>query len=271
MIHQVCTGSIHSPQIQLLIVYWQLITQWATRKTGWYVQENKKFGSRCTECGVERTHSRIRNADWTSFPVSYLVPCTLSSSISWRIRQGCMRLTRTPRVGCVDFTNPMGCVWGAQISLSTVKLTSEHEKMTLLAHLSFQQNDPYAPYNTYFARYTVTWPLAHQIAHQKRKNGTYCCRSIAYQVQKYVQVPGTTSYEHSIYLALLYWVFESYIPVHTGDMISCWERCRCCSHCGYTHAGLWYFCSNKDTDCQGTWYIASCGSTNERRQALLNE
>ena len=28
--------------------------------------------------------------------------------------------------------------------------------------------------------------------------GTYCCRSIAYQVHKYVQVPGTTSYEHSI-------------------------------------------------------------------------
>ena len=27
--------------------------------------------------------------------------------------------------------------------------------MALLAHLSFQQNDPYAPYNTYFARYTM--------------------------------------------------------------------------------------------------------------------
>ena len=28
----------------------------------------------------------------------------------------------------------------------------------------------------------------------KKKNGTYCCRSIAYQVHKHVQVPGTCSF-----------------------------------------------------------------------------
>ena len=59
----------------------------------------------------------------------------------------------------------------------------------------------------YFASYTVSWPLAYLTAHQIKINGTYCCRSISYQVHKYVQVPGTTSYEHSIHLVLLYWVF----------------------------------------------------------------
>ena len=47
---------------------------------------------------------------------------------------------------------------------------------------------------------------------------------------------------------MLYWVFVLYIPVRTGDIISCWEMCRCCSHCGYNHASWWYICSNKDTD-----------------------
>ena len=74
-------------------------------------------------------------------------------------------------------------------------------KNDIVSAPKFPQNGPYAPYNTYFARYTVVWPLAYQTAH--KKNGTYYCRSIAYQVQKYVQVPGTTSYEHSIYLLLL--------------------------------------------------------------------
>ena len=145
--------------------------------------------------------------------------------------------------------------------------------MALLADLSFQQNGPYAPYNTYFARYIVAWPLAHQTTHQKEKNGAYCCRSIAYQVHKYLHdlVPGTTKYEHSIYLVLLYWRFVFYIPVRTGDIISCWERCRCCSYCVYTHACWSYICSNKDADYQGTWYIVRCGSTNEHRQVLLNE
>ena len=46
---------------------------------------------------------------------------------------------------------------------------------------------------TYFARYTVSWPLAYQTAHPKKLNGTYCCKSITYQVHKYVQTPGTTS------------------------------------------------------------------------------
>ena len=155
IIRQVCTESMHHIT-DIIVVYWQLIKKWATRKEGWDLQENKNFGSRYAEFRVERTHFRVRNPGWTSFPVSYWVPCTLSNSISWRIHERCMRLTRTQRVGCVDFTNPMGCVWGAQISLSTVKLTSEHEKMAVLAHLSFQQNDPYAPYNTYFARYTVS-------------------------------------------------------------------------------------------------------------------
>ena len=31
--------------------------------------------------------------------------------LSYGIREGCVRLIRTPRVGCVDFTNPMGCVY----------------------------------------------------------------------------------------------------------------------------------------------------------------
>ena len=67
----------------------------------------------------------------------------------------------------------------------------------MLAHLSFQENDLYSPYNAHVARYTVAWPLAYETAHEK-KPGTYCWRSIAYQVHKYVQVPGTTSYEHTV-------------------------------------------------------------------------
>ena len=76
--------------------------------------------------------------------------------------------------------------------------------MALLTHLSFQQNDSYAPSDTYLARYTVAWPLAYKTAHTKKKNGTNCCRPRAYQVHKYVPVPGTASNEHSIYLVLLY-------------------------------------------------------------------
>ena len=106
---------------------------------------------------------------------------------------------------------------------------------------------------------------------QKKKIGTNCCRPRAYQVHKYVPVPGTASNEHSIYLVLLYWVYVFRIPVRTGDTISCWEKCRCCSHCVYTYACWWYICSNKHTDYQGAWYIVSCGSTNEHRQALLNK
>ena len=87
----------------------------------------------------------------------------------------------------------------------------------------------------------------------KKKEGTYCCWSIAHQVHKYLRVPGTTSYQHSVYLVLLYWVFVLYIPVRTGDITSCWERCRCCSQCKYTHAGWWCICSNRNIDCHGTW------------------
>ena len=140
------------------------------KKDGWRLAGKQEIGEPLYWISVERTHSRKRNPGWTCFQDSYLVPCTQSSSISSGIREECVRLTRTPSVRYVDFTNPMGCAWGAQISLSTVKLTSEHETMTLLAHLSLQQNDKYAPYNTYFARYTMAWPLAYQTAFKKNRH-----------------------------------------------------------------------------------------------------
>ena len=42
-------------------------------------QENKKFGSHCTEVSVERIHSRIRNPSWTSFAVYCYPSCTAVS------------------------------------------------------------------------------------------------------------------------------------------------------------------------------------------------
>ena len=71
--------------------------------------------------------------------------------------------------------------------------------MALLAHLSFQQNDPYAPYNTYFARYTVSWPLAYQTAHPKKISGTYCCMSVAYQVHLvHTSTRYTSTYKYQV-------------------------------------------------------------------------
>ena len=170
IVHQSCRGSMQYIQ-HIIVVYWQLIREWATRKAGWDLQENKYFEvfrNRYTKFRVERTHSRIRNLGWTSFPVSYLVPCTLSSSISWRIREECVRLTRTPRVRCVGFTHPMGCVWGAQISLSSVQTEQRARTNGIARAPEFPAKRPVCTMQYVFARYTVAWPLAYQTAHPKK-------------------------------------------------------------------------------------------------------
>ena len=40
------------------------------KKTGWLVQENEKFESRCSEVSVERAHSQRRSPAWNSFLAS---------------------------------------------------------------------------------------------------------------------------------------------------------------------------------------------------------
>ena len=95
----------------------------AKRKTGSYLQENKKIGSRYTEVSVERTHSQIRNPAWTSFPVSYdqnneigvlvyLGPCTYHGHLMF-----CISATKR-----LNYAAPWKCSQGAATRHSTLPL-----------------------------------------------------------------------------------------------------------------------------------------------------
>ena len=71
-IYQVCIGRINYPRRVIIVVYWNRIRKWATRKVnaGCDLQENKKSGSRYNEISVERTHSQVTCPGWNSVPVS---------------------------------------------------------------------------------------------------------------------------------------------------------------------------------------------------------